>query len=119
MNNLNRNQWIDDHFKRAAYILLCISPKYKEFVSTKWKEDNANGNSQAQPHHNRFHTRYIYDRARSEYIGNGSLNYRFLPVRFLNTGATMDHVPEFLHATLCYTYPDGLDLRTFLLGVRS
>ncbi|KAK3101771.1 hypothetical protein FSP39_006230 [Pinctada imbricata] len=113
--DLNCHQWIDTWFNKAKFVLFCISPRYHEYISVGTEEETRNQRETAEPNNNRFHTRYIFDRARSEFINNNSLNYRFIPVVFRNSGATTKDGPEFLQSTLWYTYPDGWkSLATFL-----
>lgn len=97
--NINVNEWLDQCFTRALFVIFCISPKY-------FKHIRIDDLAEAHASDNKFHTRYIFDRARSEFIQNNSMNKRFLPVLFRNSGAKLEHIPEFLRSTIRYVFPD-------------
>ncbi|XP_061166836.1 uncharacterized protein LOC133175745 isoform X1 [Saccostrea echinata] len=97
--NINVNEWLDQCFTRAVFVIFCISPKYFKYIGV----DNS---TEAHASDNKFHTRYIFDRARSEFIQNNSMNKRFLPVLFRNSGAKLGHIPEFLRSTIRYVFPE-------------
>ncbi|XP_055998047.1 uncharacterized protein LOC125683025 isoform X1 [Ostrea edulis] len=106
--NINVNEWLDQCFKKAIFVIFCISPKYHKYI----RADNI---AEAHASDNKFHTRYIFDRARSEFIRNNSLNRRFLPVLFRNSGAEQKHIPDFLGSTLRYVFPETFNhLTTFM-----
>lgn len=107
--NINVNEWLDQCFTRAAFVIFCISPKYYQNIG-------ADNPLEAHPNDNRFHTRYIFDRARTEFIQNNSINRRFLPVLFRNSNARNSHIPEFLRSTLKYVFPDTFGHLTEFIG---
>lgn len=100
----NSHDWLMEEFQSADYVIFCISPEFYEYIQPDFKESNG-----AFPANSRLHTRFIFDLARTEYIENGSKNKRFLPVIFTNSGANIDHLPKFMHATIIYYYPETFD----------
>lgn len=107
--NINVNEWLDQCFTRAAFVIFCISPKYYQNIG-------ADNPLEAHPNDNRFHTRYIFDLARTEFIQNNSINRRFLPVLFRNSNARNNHIPEFLRSTPKYVFPDTFGHLTEFIG---
>lgn len=84
--------WRDEFLTDPSIlIVIAISPKYKADV-----------NGIAMDDHGR-NTKYIYSMMQNEFIQNGSVNFRFIPVLFLN--ASKAHVPRWLWDTAVYHWP--------------
>lgn len=79
-------------------MLVCITPTY--FTDIQTPVDN-----EAQPRTIQLNARFIYDKLRDEYYRNNCRNRRVIPVCFTETGATYDHVPEFMRSTLVFSFP--------------
>ncbi|KAM9842039.1 uncharacterized protein ACBR49_013517 isoform 1-T2 [Aulostomus maculatus] len=97
------NRW-EDSFLRdpSTLIIIAISPKYKADIEDSVVDNHG------------LHIKYIHSMMQHEFIQQGSLNYRFIPVLFLN--ATQKHIPGWLQNTRVYRWPqDTEDLLLQLL----
>ncbi|XP_077965623.1 uncharacterized protein LOC120334462 isoform X2 [Styela clava] len=96
--SMSVSSWLDDNIKKCDFIVICVSPSYKSEVEPGLPET-------PDPHS--LHTRYIYSRLLTEYIGNGSRNFRFIPV--LIGGATRRDLPSLCHDTHVYEWPSEFE----------
>ncbi|XP_028300902.1 adapter protein CIKS isoform X2 [Gouania willdenowi] len=85
--------------EKEYLIIIIISPKYYETVTSS---------PVALEHDERtFNTVYIHKQLQTEFIHNGSKNFRFIPILF--PGAKKSHVPNWLQNTNIYRWPRDQD----------
>ncbi|XP_032365231.1 uncharacterized protein LOC116679857 isoform X2 [Etheostoma spectabile] len=96
MRNMDVNKWKDSYLKhQSALIVIAISPKYKMDIEGCVVDSHD------------LHTKYIHSMMQNEFIQQGSLNFRFIPLLFLN--ASQKHVPSWLQNTRVYRWPQDAE----------
>lgn len=98
IRSMDTTKWMDRYLNdKSVLIIVVISPQYKAVVEGLGPDEHC------------LHTKYIYKQIQNEFIQQGCLNFRLVPVLF--PGASLRHVPNWLQSTKLYRWPqDGPDL---------
>lgn len=98
--SISKIDFMERYLSEKEYlIIIIISPKYYSTVSAP-----PMGHEQDE---RTFNTVYIHKQLQSEFIQNGSKNFRFIPILF--PGAKRSHVPAWLQNTNVYSWPRDRD----------
>ncbi|XP_028422166.1 adapter protein CIKS-like [Perca flavescens] len=96
IRRMDINKWNDGCLKdQSALIVIAISPKYKADIEGCVVDTHD------------LHTKYIHTMMQNEFIQQGSLNFRFIPLLFFN--ASQKHVPNWLQNTRVYRWPQDAE----------
>ncbi|CAG5862089.1 unnamed protein product [Menidia menidia] len=98
--SISKIDFMERYLTEKEYlIIIIISPKYYETVTASPFE--------LENDERTFNTVYIHKQLQSEFIQNGSKNFRFIPILF--PGAKKCHVPNWLQNTHVYAWPRDRD----------
>ncbi|XP_077437256.1 E3 ubiquitin ligase TRAF3IP2-like [Vanacampus margaritifer] len=96
LTNMDIATWEDAIIKDPSIpIIVAISPRYKADIEGRVVRTRA------------LHTKYIHSMMQHEFIQQGSLNLRFIPVLFLDV--SQKDVPSWLQNTRVYRWPRDTD----------
>ncbi|KAM9386346.1 uncharacterized protein traf3ip2l isoform 1-T2 [Pholidichthys leucotaenia] len=109
--SISKIDFMERYLSEKEYlIIIIISPKYYKTVTASpvgLENDERT-----------FNTVYIHKQLQSEFIQNGSKNFRFIPILF--PGAKKCHVPNWLQNTHVYAWPrDREDILRRLMRVEK